>query len=161
MKKTLFIFVTFLSFSCANPKNDAVQKTEPEAFDVTALKPLLIENGKRWGEALKTKDASIFMDLYDVNAHYLPNGDIALNGNTAIMEYWKAYMSFLTDIQLEMETLEGNKQLVYETGKGLALVFNQTGGIDTLRYKYVNVWKQGADGKYRVVIDIYNDIKAP
>ena len=70
-------------------------------------------------------------------------------------------MSFLTDIQLEMETLEGNKQLVYETGKGLALAQNQTGSIDTLRYKYVNVWKRGTDGKYRVVIDIYNDIKAP
>ena len=156
--KYIPVFILLSIFmSCAettNKNNDNLS-----AFNVKEIKPMIKETGKKWGIGLKEKDVSVFLDLYDKDAHYLPDADHAIHGNKNIAEYWKASMDFLTDVQLDMETLEGNKDLLYETGNGIAMVLNQTGGTDTLRYKYVNVWKRQNDGTYKVVIDTYNDIK--
>lgn len=132
---------------------------ENEKFNPSELKNDIKLLGLSWSKGLKSKDISIFENLYDEDAHYFPDGENAIRGNKNISEFWNESMQFLTDIQLNMETLEGTRSLLYETGNGKAMFLNQEGGTDTLNYKYVNVWKLQSDGSYKVVIDVYNDIK--
>jgi len=127
-------------------------------FDPSTYKTEIQKLGKSWGKGLQTKDPKIFENLYDEKSHYLLDGEMAIRGNESIVAYWSEAMNFLSDIQLEMETLEGTRELLYETGKGKAMVLNQEGGTDTVFYKYVNVWKLQEDGSYKVVIDTYNDL---
>lgn len=142
--------------SCTNLQNDSPSNSA--AFDIAQVKSVIQVLNKGWGNALKTKDLSIIENLYDNNAHYLPDDEKAIHGKENIVQFWKSSIDSLTDIQLNMESLEGTKDLLYETGNGIVLFINDTGGTDTLSYKYVNVWKLQDDGSYKVVIDTFNDI---
>lgn len=146
----LFFTLLFLLSNCTEVK---------EEFIIADIKPQIIQNGKKWSQALKSQDLTILEDLYDKEAHYLPDNDNTLHGNAAITSYWKASFGFVKDIHLNMYSLEGTKELLYENGTGKAIILNQKGGNDTLQFKYVNVWKLNRDGQYRVVIDMFNDIK--
>jgi ketosteroid isomerase-like protein len=135
-------------------------KNHHATFDADELRPVIEQLGKQWSEGLEKQDINIFLNLYDLEAHYLPNDDEAVHGNQAIAEYWQTAFGVITSISLNMESLEGNKQLLYETGNGIAEIKNDNGGLDTFSYKYVNVWKLQADGSYKVVIDTFNAFPA-
>jgi ketosteroid isomerase-like protein len=135
------------------------EKQEEEVFNPETVKAQIIQNGKKWGEALRTQDAAIISDLYDENAHYLADNENAINGKQKITDYWKQSFGTLGDLGLNMESLEGTKEILYETGTGWVTV-NIENKIDTFRYKYCNVWKLQADSTYKVVIDTFNDLPA-
>lgn len=110
-----------------------------------------------WSRAIKEKDIALLDNLYDDKAHYLPNDADAIHGKEAILAYWASSFGFMTDLQLHMETLEGTRQLLYETGTGFASILSEDGNILKLPFKYVNVWKLQTNGTYRVVIDTFNN----
>jgi len=159
MTKYLWL-VTLLAACSSEVKTTTTDKTTPEVFDVEKVKPIIIENGKKWSIGTKNKDMAILSGIYDQNAHYLPDAHKeVLHGNKAVSDYWKASLEAVEDIQLSLESLEGTKEILYETGHGFALVKNAKGKIDTAQFKYVNVWKLQTDGTYKVVIDTFNDVK--
>ena len=131
--------------------------TEPIPPDLASLKPVIENLGKQWSNGLQQRDRAVFAQLYDPQAVYLPDSDVTLRGNEAIADYWQASFPFLRDIQLSMDELEHHNGLLFETGKGIALIANDSGGNDTLAYKYLNIWKPQANGSYRVLVDVYND----
>ncbi|MEM6701039.1 MAG: hypothetical protein AAF599_21735, partial [Bacteroidota bacterium] len=140
MKNSIvFVSIAFaLFFSCA-PKAEIAQSN----FQVEEMKAQIIENGKLWGTALKNESDSIIAMIYDEQAHYLPNDENAIRGRAAIVAYWKASFTFLKDIRLNMETLEGTKDLLYETGRGEADLYDVSSDSQiTIQYKYMNVWKR-------------------
>ena len=155
-KQFAFIIIILLSiYSCSEHK-DALEKEE---FDIEMVKPIIEKNSKLWNKGLMTKDISVFLNLYDEGGHYLPDADKAIHGNAAIAEYWKNSWDFVKELHLNMETLEGTEDLLYETGKGSILIMNDTGEYDEFKFKYVNVWKKQDDGSYKVVIDTFNELK--
>ena len=122
------------------------------------MKPAIQQLGKLWGKAIQSKDASVIKMIYDQNAHYLPNNSPAIHGIDKIMASWEEAMAFMLGLELNMETLEGTKDLLYETGTGIAIFLNEKGEKTEIKIKYVNVWKVQEDGSYKVVIDTYNEI---
>lgn len=154
MKNYLFILIISSLTNCDTNKSQG-----QDIFEIKTVKPIIQQKGKLWGKLLKEDNIALVDSLYDKNSHYLPDGDSALHGIESIKAYWQASQPFLKDIQLSTETLEGTRELLYETGNGIALVLNEFGTIDTLKYKYVNVWKLDEENRYKVVIDTYNDIK--
>ncbi len=151
--KVFYIIIAFLmTFGCF------AQENEHSNFDPNSLKPLIVEASTTWGKAIKQKDISLLAGLYDEKAHYLPNDANAIHGQKAILQYWKASFDFMTDLNLHMETLEGTRALLYETGTGSAYIRSEDGEIVALPFKYVNVWKRQIDGSYRVVIDTFNQL---
>lgn len=131
-----------------------------EIFDPESVKPIILENGKKWSLALKSKDKAIIQELYDKDAHYLPDNENTIHGLENITQYWEGSFGFLDDIQLSLQTLEGNRDILYETGTGIAIIASAE-NKDTLSFKYTNVWKRQADNTYKVVIDMFNDVKSP
>ncbi len=152
----LMLSLFFITYACS----EQTAKTKSgNGFSIEEVKPLIQSLGKTWGKALRSKDIARLQNLYDQNAHYLPDDDQAFHGNEAISAYWKASLDFVGDIQLNMETLDGTKEVLYETGNGIVKVMNNEGQFVDVPFKYVNVWKLQEDGSYKVVIDMFNDIK--
>lgn len=143
--------------ACAVKPSSKAANTQ--SFSVETMKPIIQERGTTWSKAIKTKNITLIKNLYDENAHYLPNDDHALHGNAAISAYWEESFDFLGDLQLNMESLEGTVDLLYETGKVTVQIMDQDGQFFPQNYKYVNVWKKQVDGSYRVVIDTFNNLK--
>ncbi len=157
MKNILLSGLGLLLFlACKNTEGIATRSAN--SFNVESLKPVITELGKTWGKAIKSKDINLLKNLYDAKAHYLPDDQAALHGNAAIVNYWESSFPFMGDLVLHMNSLEGTKELLYETGKGVAQVMNEKGEYDDFKFKYVNVWKLQTDGTYKVVIDTYNSL---
>ena len=148
------ILLSCLLFNCATSKDVATLTTQ----NLTQLKPVIQERGKIWGKALRTKNVELLKDLYDQNAHYLPNNDKAKHGKANIIAYWQQSLAFLGDLQLNMETLEGTANLLYETGNGTVKVMGEDGNFFDMPFKYVNLWKKQPDGRYKVVVDTFNSL---
>ena len=61
-------------------------------------------------------------DLYDQNAHYLPDDSPAIHGVDALATYWQGSFELMKGLKLNMETLEGINDLLYETGITIAQI---------------------------------------
>jgi len=120
----------------------------------------IVRCDQKWTDAVQKGDSNIIADIYDRDAHYVPDGFKALHGNKEIIRYWYESFAVIKDIRLYLESLEGNRDLLYETGTGYSLLVNPKDNrkLDTFRFKYVNVWKRQPDDRYKVVVDTYNDI---
>jgi ketosteroid isomerase-like protein len=154
MKKIFLLLICIVILvSCSKP----VQQKE-EVFNPEAAKEQILLNGKKWGEALRKKDLTIISSIYDENAHYLADNETIKNGNQTITDYWKQSFGVLADLELNMESLEGTKEILYETGTGWVTINNEQNAVDTFRYNYCNVWKLQPDSTYKVVIDMFNDV---
>ncbi|MEL6922959.1 MAG: DUF4440 domain-containing protein [Bacteroidota bacterium] len=155
--RLMFICFVLVIFGESCKAQRAAKVNQATTFSIEKVKPTIQKLGTTWSKALTTKNLSLLENLYDQNAHYLPNDDQALHGHAAIVAYWKASMDFVGDIQLSMQSLEGTQELLYETGTGVAKIMNEEGQFFDMPFKYVNVWKLQPDGSYKVVIDTYNN----
>lgn len=155
MNKFISTFSLIFLSACQIPLKHELQNI---SFDVNSVKQIIIQRASHWDLAVRSNDISVIVDLYDVNAHYLPDSEPSIHGNDAISKYWESQLTILQSIELSMESLEGSKELLYETGVGKTVLVDPKGILHTIHFKYVNVWKLNADGKYRVVIDTYNDL---
>ncbi len=151
----IIILVFVLAATFVKAQEESTVKTSLDIKLVNEIKSL----STTWSKALKSKDVSLLENLYDENAHYLPDQDQAFHGRLAITQYWTASMDFIADIRLEMETLDGSTEMLYETGSGSASIMGADGNFFDMPFKYVDVWKLQQDGTYRVVIDTYNQPK--
>ncbi len=146
----LIISLAFL-FSCQNQ----VEKD----FDPNRLLSVIKENGNKWVAGIAEQDLDLIMQNYDSDAQYLPDSDDAIRGRQQIREHWRTNMSMLTDLRLNIHSLGGQKELLYETGSGSVKIISNGLVSDTLQFKYTNLWKLQKDGSYKVVLDMFNNAK--
>jgi len=152
------LFSTVCTFlACTTEFNLATEQTT-QVLSIEKLKPIIQARGTTWGKALRNKNIDLLNNLYDDNAHYLPNDAPAFHGKEAILKYWQESFTFLGDLQLNMETLEGSITLLYETGNGTVKIIGQDGNYFDMPFKYVNVWKRQIDGTYNIVVDTFNNL---
>lgn len=153
MKHYINITVLFIliSVGCSTPN--------PEPFLAESMRTIIEERGKQWDLALKQQDASIILNLYDDNAHYLVDGRNTIHGNINIAHFWEKSFGEFKGLKLNMESLEGTEELLYETGNGVAQFDYGSDNKFDFQFKYVNVWKRQSNGEYKVVIDMFNDVK--
>jgi len=53
---------------------------------------------------------------------------------------------------LNISEVNGNRDIIYETGRGYTLLVDST----KWEFNYVNVWVLQRDGHYKLAIDTYN-----
>lgn len=128
-------------------------------FDLEKLRGEITSISKLWGRGVREKNIELLTSLYDDDTHYQPAMRDNAFGKLGIRAYWSTSLDVLEDITLEMDTLNGSPEMLYETGRGVARFARDDGGAKDVKFKYVNVWKRQEDKSYKVYIDTFNDIK--
>ena len=95
---------------------------------------------------------------YADDAKILPPGSAAIQGRQAIQEFWSGACKQMgiTGMSLDTVDFEADGSMAYELGRyGLA---GSSGPLD--EGNYIIVWKRGADGAWKYLLDIWNSSKA-
>lgn len=108
----------------------------------------------------KKGDADSLALMYTSEAQLSLNGYDFATGRTAIHQLWKEDMisSKVLEMNAKTLTVEGTKDVIYETGKTfLKLTYKDS--TFTTSVKYCNIWRLQADGSYKLAVDFSNSDK--
>ncbi len=166
MKTTLFFCVILVLASCIPPVapntsvGDTLLATDSvivQSFEIAQVRPEIDSMNTNWSKGLKAGDVSQIMKLYDERAHLLPDGDYYYDGLKQIETYWISTMNYTRDMQIQTTSLEGNEDVLYETGLAYKTILKEsqlTGDTS----KYVTVWKKQPEGGYKVMTSMWNNM---
>ncbi|MGL5892407.1 MAG: YybH family protein [Bacteroidia bacterium] len=153
MKYTPFLLLILLFTACTSET-----KVQPPApFNPATVQPEIEGLNINFGKGIREKNAAIIAANYDLAAHLCPDNDTYINGRTAIENWWKESITQLDDMTLTTISLEGTRDVLYETGMATTTI-HIGDSVWVQNDKYVNVWKLQADSSYRIVVDIWNGI---
>lgn len=152
LKNYFFIFAfvfCFVLLSCAPPVT--------EEMDVDQVRKAIEEANLKFGEAVRLGDATALADLYTEDATLLPPDSDMIQGKQGIEAFWNGGLKMgIKDAVLTTVDVSGSGDLAYEIGKFTLTV--QPEGQEPIEQKgkYVVVWKQTADGSWKLHVDIFN-----
>jgi len=115
------------------------------------------EANLKFGELVRQGDAAALAALYTDDATLLPPDSEMIQGRQGIEEFWNALIQMgIKDAVLTIVDVFGSGDLAYEVGK--ATITIQPEGQEPVeqKAKYVVVWKQTADGSWKLHVDIWN-----
>ena len=114
----------------------------------------------RLGYLFKKGDADSLALMYTSEAKLSLNGYDFTMGRLAIQQLWKDDMinSHVQEMNTQTITVDGTKELIYETGKtSLKLTYKDS--VITTTVKYCNIWRLQSDGSYKLDVDFSNSDK--
>ena len=146
-----FLIIAFvLTFISCKQKEQALSKAE--------MLIIADQQNDLLGKCFIEGNVDKLADMYADSAKLSPNGYDFIFGRDSIKAFWAE--DFKTSKVLEMKTdvltIDGNADVIYETGKATSkILYNDS--INILAHvKYINVWRKQADGKYKLDIDFWN-----
>ncbi len=108
-------------------------------------------------KAFNSGDGTGVAALYTENAALFPPGAARVDGRADIQAFWQgAIDSGLSDLTLKTIEVEANGATAYEVGVLTLKAPGENGAVATVLGKYIVVWKNGADGSWRLHRDIWN-----
>ena len=125
-------------------------------FDPASMRPTIEALNARFGEGFRTDDVERIVSLYADDARFLEPGAEARTGTDAVRAYWSETMPFIDDMTLTTTTLDGTREVLYETGTVETRGPTPDGVGYVQRDNYTNVWRLQPDGTYRIVVDMWN-----
>lgn len=147
----IFVFVfCFVLLCCAPPPT--------EEMDVEKVRMAIEEGCLKFGEAVRQGDAAALAALYTDDATLLPPDSEMIKGKQGIEAFWSGgFQMGIKDVVLTTVDVFGSGDLAYEIGK--ANITIQLEGQEPIEQKgkYVVVWKQAADGLWKLHVDIWNN----
>ena len=112
----------------------------------------------RFVEAFKAGDAAAISSLYTETAKMLPPDATEVVGREAIRMLWQgAIDDGVKDLTLKAIDVEACGDLAYEVGSFSIRVPAENDAMTTAGGKYLVIWKRGADGRWRLHVDTWND----
>jgi ketosteroid isomerase-like protein len=125
----------------------------------TEMRSILHERNEKLGEYFKAGDIEKLVTMYSDSAKLCPNGADIYIGRESIRKFWTAASegSKLLEMNTETLTVDGNADLIYETGKTTTKTLYQD-SVYVSTVKFANVWKKQADGSYLLDVDIWNSL---
>ena len=135
----------------------ALTSCQPQP-DVAAIKKTIEETGKASAEAMMKGDVEKSLEQYADDATSMPPNSGPLKGKEA-MRAWNTEMSKMGKVTAaKFTTLEVDAagKIAYEIGT-YDMTFEMTGmGEMKDNGKYMAIWKQQADGSWKVHADMWN-----
>jgi uncharacterized protein (TIGR02246 family) len=125
------------------------------AADVTALRDL----DAQWAKTTATNDVDAIVAYYSDDASLLPSDAPIVTGKQAIRAAWAAMLAPGVSLSWTADKVEAarSSDLAYMTGNyTMSTKQSLSKAPVTEQGKYVEVWKKQADGKWKVVADIFN-----
>ena len=132
------------------------QQAPPDtrAADAATIKDL----DSQWSKKAAANDVEGTMSFYTDDASMLPpNAPIAI-GSQAIRSMWATFLVPGNSVSWEASKVEvaRSSDLAYSTGVYHEIMKDAQGKSASDNGKYLEVWKKQADGKWKVVADMYN-----
>ena len=147
----IIVFGTMVSFifSCEKEKT-TVSKLQ--------MKTIVNEQNKLLANCFISGDADKLAEMYTDSAKLSPNGYHFVTGRDSIKAFW--HEDFKTSKVLKMETevltVDGNDNLIYETGFANSEILYNDSVYHTC-VKYINIWCKQPDGQYLLDVDFWNE----
>ena len=148
----ILLYVIPLLVSCNKSATQEISSIE--------LRSIVKKQNSELESCFKEGNAEKVAGLYTDSAKLSPNGGDFVVGRSKIKDFWANDFksSKLIDMSTEVLTVNGNKEIIYETGKTRTkFIYKDT--IYTTSVKYINVWIKQKDGKYKLDIDFWNKDK--
>ena len=166
MKKLLMVIPLVIlfcvTFGCQKGEEVAeevmAEQEEPkEVMDLALVRQLIEEANIKFGEAVRSSDASTLASYYTEDATLLPppNAPI-IKGREGIEAYWATgFQMGLKDVVLTTVEVMAMGDMVCEIGEADATFHPE--GMDAFKDKgkYLVIWKN-VDGAWKLYVDIYN-----
>jgi uncharacterized protein (TIGR02246 family) len=114
--------------------------------------------------AIKARDAERAASFYADDAVIMPVAEAIVTGRSAIKEEWRHVFGIPgidNNSRLVASAVSASGDLGYTRGTYESAMLEPGGKRVVERGKWVSVWKRGADGNWRILIDIYNTDEPP
>jgi len=132
------------------------QQTTPDtrAADESAIRDL----DAQWSKAATAKDLDATVSYYSEDATLLPPNAPIANTKEAIRAMWATLVGPDTTVSWQASKVEVSRSgdLAYLIGAYQLSMKDPQGKPMTDHGKFVEAWKKQADGKWKVVADIFN-----
>jgi uncharacterized protein (TIGR02246 family) len=128
--------------------------------DLDAERASILKTDKSWLRATQAKDLERTVSFWADDAVVMAPGQPALVGKDAIRKYVAESFKlpgFAIEWETRQVTVAPHGDVAYATGTNTATLNGPDGKPMTFRGKAATVWRKGADGSWKCVIDIWND----
>ena len=132
----------------------------PATVDVAAERAALARADKAWSEAAVSKDVEKTLSYWTDDAVLYPPGEPVVSGKEAIRKFVTdalAMPGFSIRWQTSAFEVSASGDMAYGVGTNTVTMNDAQGKEITERGRSVTVWRKGADGRWRCVVDIWND----
>jgi ketosteroid isomerase-like protein len=153
MKYLIYFFLPFTFVACTAP----TEAPPPPPFDPVSVQPVIEQLNASTSKGIQDKNATLIAAHYDKAARLCPDNDTYVNGQTAIENWWKESVPMLNDITFTTISLEGTREVLYETGMATTTI-NMNDSVWVQNDKFVHVWRMQPDSSYKLVVDVWNGI---
>ena len=121
--------------------------------DVDALR----ERGRAWVEAARAEDAAELSRLYTQEAVFLPPRQPEIVGRGEIRSLFAAqFERFDASYEFEIREIVVSGDWAFRRGVYTVHATLDDGSTRTVRDKFLDVWRRGEDGRWRIARDIWN-----
>lgn len=145
----LFLAVCSLVLMSCQPK--------PHATDVAEIKKAIEAADAQQVQAFASKDVDAMTTNYAADAVILPPNSPMVSGRENIRSFFQEMVGMMDSFTFGMTTFDASGDLAYEIGT----YSGSFGGVAD-KGKYATVWKKQSDGKWMIVVDMFNtDLPAP
>ena len=143
--KVIYLISSLLILNACNQKNEN-----------NIAEQLKIQN-ENLKQVVLTKNVALLDEVYDTAAYYMAPGEQPVKGLAAIKQHWKDGLDAMTDMHSETLEIVGNRDVVSEVGVvSTNIKLKDTSFI--YKAKYNNVWVKDTKGKYKLKVDIWNNM---
>jgi ketosteroid isomerase-like protein len=149
IKKVIVSFSVLLFVAC-----------QPAELSKQEMRDILHSRNEELGSLFKAGDAEKLSMIYSDSAKLCPNGADLYIGRNAIRDFWEQAMegSKLVEMNTETLTVDGNHEVIYETGKTTSKILFKD-SVMTFHVKFANVWRRQKNGTYLLDVDIWNSLQ--
>ena len=162
MKLLLSVMFFTLAIIACQPTEESAKSSPATATstqaDETAIQMVYKQYVDKWNAA----DLDGVMAYIADDFVHLPPGDLANVGKEAIHSRWEQYLAeniSRWESSIEYIEISGNLAFVRDSGKGSSTP-KDGGETKTSVEKGVHIFRRGADGSWKIVIEIWNSNKA-
>ncbi|PAQ04539.1 YybH family protein [Mesorhizobium temperatum] len=111
----------------------------------------------KFTDAFNSGNAAAVAQIYTEDAALLPPDGKRVDGRKGVEEFWQgAIKGGMKNFTLKALEVEESENLAYEVGAFTLDVPSKDGALSTVAGKYIDVWKKGDDGTWRLHRDIWN-----
>ncbi len=112
--------------------------------------------GAKMEKLVVAEEIDALIDMYSESSQYLPDQGRIYNGLKEIRKVWElTFQVDVVDFELTTSKVGGSRDRIYETGSGFSKI-SYNGQESVQKFKYVNIWERQTNGKYKLIVDIYN-----